>query len=380
MRYCQESRPDVFFVAHGEIRGFPSLSMKGIFLKPAICLLLFLMPIVTTSAQKPNILVARMETSMGTMVIELFKDRTPITVDNFVGLAEGTKTWKTPSGEERSEPFYDGLIFHRVIKDFMIQGGCPQGTGSGGPGYRFQDECYAGSVVPLEGVIGDGERAGQVFDQLILPHLRDNDGTSPIPEIAALFGEMQSSQSYQPLLGKKVDGLQALLGSTEKLTWFEKELIPIKGAIKDEYTANTVFQKVLVPHLQAHQGSSPVPEIEELYGKIQEMNSLLPLVGKTIEELQALVGSQAALNQPNLLGTVDYGTLCMANSGPGTNGSQFFVVTKKDGAGWLNGKHTVFGRVLEGMDVAEAIQNVATSAADRPVEDVKIIRIGIERI
>ncbi len=354
--------------------------MKEIFLKPAICLLLVAMTIFSGCRQKPKTLVARMETSMGTMVIELFEDTTPITVENFVGLAGGTRTWKTPSGEERSEPFYNGLIFHRVIKDFMIQGGCPQGTGTGGPGYSFRDECYAGSVVPLEGVIGDGEMAGQVFDQLILPHLRDNDGTSPIPEIAALFGQMQSSQSYQPLLGKKVEGLQALLGSTEKLTGFEKELIPIKGVIKDEYTANTVFQKLLVPHLQAHQGSSPVAEIKELHAQITATNSLRPLVGKTIEELQALVGSEAALNQPKLLGTVDYGTLCMANSGPDTNGSQFFIVTKKDGAGWLNGKHTVFGRVLEGMDVAEAIQKVATSVGDRPVEDVKIVRISIERI
>lgn len=321
-----------------------------------------------------------METSMGTMVIQLFEEKTPITVENFVGLAEGTKTWKTPSGEERSEPFYDGLIFHRVIKDFMIQGGCPQGTGTGGPGYKFQDECYAGSVAPLEGVIGDGEKAGQVFDQLIIPHLRDNGGTSPIPEIAALFGEMQSSQSHQPLVGKNVEDLQALLGSTEKLTSFEKDLIPITGLIEDDLTANTVFQGLLAPHLQAHQGTSPVEEIRELYGQITATNSLRPLVGKTIEELQALVGSEAVLKQPKLLGTVDYGTLCMANSGPNTNGSQFFIVTKKDGAGWLNGKHTVFGRVLEGMDVAEAIQNVATSAGDRPIEEVKILRISIERI
>lgn len=321
-----------------------------------------------------------METSMGTIVIKLFEDGTPVTVDNFVGLAEGTKTWKTPSGEESNEPFYDGLIFHRVIKDFMIQGGCPLGTGTGGPGYQFQDECYVGSVAPLEGVIEDGDKANQVFDKLILPHLRNNGGTSPIPEIATLFGEMQSSQSYQPLLGKKVEGLQDLLGSTEKLTWFEKDLIPIMGLIKDEYTANTVFQGLLVPHLQEHQGTSPVAEIAELYGQITATNSLRPLVGKTIEELQALVGSEAALKQPKLLGTVDYGTLCMANSGPDTNGSQFFIVTKKSGAGWLNGKHTVFGKVLEGMDVAEAIQNVATSAGDRPVEDVQIIRISIERI
>ena len=335
---------------------------------------------VSNSCKKPTILVARMETSMGTMVIQLLEEETPVTVDNFVGLAEGTKTWKTPSGEERSEPFYDGLIFHRVIKDFMIQGGCPQGTGTGGPGYQFRDECYAGSVAPLEGVIGDADKAGQVFDQLILPHLRDNGGTSPIPEIAALFGEMQSSQSHQPLVGKRVEDLQALLGSTEKLTSFEQDLIPITGRIEDEYTANTVFQGLLGPHLQAHQGNSPVAEIRELYGQITQMNSTRPLVGKTIEELQSLVGSEAVLKQPKLLGTVDYGTLCMANSGPNTNGSQFFIVTKKDGAAWLNGKHTVFGRVLEGMDVAEAIQNVATAAGDRPVEEVKILRIRTERI
>ena len=234
------------------------------------------------------------------MVIQLFEDRTPLTVENFVGLARGTKTWKTASGEERNEPFYDGLIFHRVIKDFMIQGGCPQGTGTGGPGYQFRDECYAGSVVPLEGVIRDGEMARPVFDKLILPHLRNNQGTSPIPEIAALFGQMQASQSYQPLVGKTVESLQALVGSTEKLTWQEKELIPVKGPIEDEYTANTVFQKVLVPHLQANQGSSPVPEIAALYGQITETNSLGPLVGKTIEELQALVGSEGPVEQPKL--------------------------------------------------------------------------------
>ena len=313
------------------------------------------------------------------MVIQLFENKTPITVDNFVGLAQGTKTWKTTLGVEKNKPFYDGLIFHRVIKDFMIQGGCPQGTGTGGPGYMFRDECYAGSVVSLEGVIRDGEMARPVFDRLILPHLRANQGTSPIPEIAALFGQMQASQSYQPLVGKTVESIQALLGTTEKLTWLEKELIPITGQIEDEYTANTVFQRVFVPHLQAHEGSSPVPEIAALYGQITATNSLSPLIGKSIEELRALAGSEGPIEQPKLLGTVDYGTVCMANSGPDTNGSQFFIVTGKDGASWLNGKHTVFGKVIQGMEVAEAIQNVETSANDRPLEEVKIVRIKIER-
>ena len=82
-----------------------------------------------------------MRTSEGDITINLFDDLAPETVANFVGLATGEKTWRDPmTGEERNEPFYDGLTFHRIIKDFMIQGGCPLGTGTGGPGYDFDDE------------------------------------------------------------------------------------------------------------------------------------------------------------------------------------------------------------------------------------------------
>ena len=82
-----------------------------------------------------------MRTSEGDITINLFDDLAPETVANFVGLATGEKTWHDPmTGEERNEPFYDGLTFHRIIKDFMIQGGCPLGTGTGGPGYDFDDE------------------------------------------------------------------------------------------------------------------------------------------------------------------------------------------------------------------------------------------------
>ena len=70
----------------------------------------------------------------------------------------------------------------------------------------------------------------------------------------------------------------------------------------------------------------------------------------------------------------------MANSGPGTNGAQFFIVTNTDGASWLTGKHTVFGKVIEGMDVALAIQEVETEAGDKPVDDVQILHVSIERI
>ncbi len=82
-----------------------------------------------------------MHTSEGAIRINLFDDKAPNTVANFLGLATGEKQWIDPmSGQPSNEPFYNGLTFHRIIKDFMIQGGCPLGTGTGGPGYEFDDE------------------------------------------------------------------------------------------------------------------------------------------------------------------------------------------------------------------------------------------------
>src|SRR5260370_41867837 len=84
---------------------------------------------------------AIVETSMGNIVWKLFDKEAPKTVENFIGLAEGTKEFKNEStGKNEKRNFYDGLVFHRVIPDFMIQGGCPRGDGRGGPGYTFQDE------------------------------------------------------------------------------------------------------------------------------------------------------------------------------------------------------------------------------------------------
>jgi peptidyl-prolyl cis-trans isomerase A (cyclophilin A) len=88
-------------------------------------------------------LTATLATSRGDIVIQLFPDHAPKTVENFVGLAEGTKEWLDPAtGKVSGEPFYDGLTFHRVISNFMLQGGCPLGTGTGGPGYQFEDEFH----------------------------------------------------------------------------------------------------------------------------------------------------------------------------------------------------------------------------------------------
>ncbi len=89
-----------------------------------------------------GMLVAKIETTLGTFTCELYEKDAPITVANFVGLARGTRPWKDPKTGKwvEKKPFYDGLIFHRVIPGFMVQGGDPLGVGTGNPGYRFEDE------------------------------------------------------------------------------------------------------------------------------------------------------------------------------------------------------------------------------------------------
>jgi peptidyl-prolyl cis-trans isomerase A (cyclophilin A) len=87
--------------------------------------------------------VATIHTTLGDIKVNLFGNHAPITVDNFVGLATGAKEWKHPgTGEVSTKPLYDGVIFHRIIKDFMLQGGDPLGQGIGGPGYQFDDEIH----------------------------------------------------------------------------------------------------------------------------------------------------------------------------------------------------------------------------------------------
>lgn len=86
---------------------------------------------------------ATLHTSAGDIVIELFPNHAPKTVENFTSLAKGEKTWTHPAtGEQSNAPLYDGVIFHRVIANFMIQGGDPLGQGTGGPGYQFDDEIH----------------------------------------------------------------------------------------------------------------------------------------------------------------------------------------------------------------------------------------------
>ena len=115
-------------------------------------------------------LYARFVTSMGNIVIKLEEQRAPNTVKNFVGLAVGTQEWKDPrTGEtKKGVPYYDGTVFHRVIPDFMIQGGDPLGQGTGGPGYKFKDEFHPELRHTTAGVLsmanaGPGTNGSQFF-------------------------------------------------------------------------------------------------------------------------------------------------------------------------------------------------------------------------
>jgi peptidyl-prolyl cis-trans isomerase A (cyclophilin A) len=164
------------------------------------------------------------DTSEGQIVCRLFEKEAPKTVQNFVDLAEGKREWTHPvSGKKSKDRLYDGTIFHRVIPNFMIQGGDPAGTGFGGPGYKFEDE-----------------------------------------------------------------------------------------------TKNS-------PHSFAKTGK-----------------------------------------------------LAMANSGPNTNGSQFFITVAP--TQWLTGKHTIFGEVVEGQDVADKIANLPRSRQDKPNTDVVVKSVVIEKV
>jgi peptidyl-prolyl cis-trans isomerase A (cyclophilin A) len=117
-------------------RKFSLLALAGTVLAVAV----YLAPSALAQKRKPGT-YATFDTSMGKIVCELYEKEAPETVANFIGLAEGTKEYTDPkTGEKKKGHYYDGTPFHRVIPDFMIQGGDPTGTGTGGPGYKFKNE------------------------------------------------------------------------------------------------------------------------------------------------------------------------------------------------------------------------------------------------
>ncbi len=227
----------------------------------------------------PQAVNAVIETNQGNIELELWPNLAPKTVENFLKLA--------------AEGFYNQTYFHRVITDFMIQGGDPNtkdadrgNDGQGGPGYKFEDECYA-------------------------------------------------------------------LGET------------LTGEVNDEDTAMLVWTKLIIPYMQS--AKDPQQEIFDIVKAVQEKQGPEPMYGKTIEWYQSRTGISVPLQKQTLKAPVLYSYLCMANSGPNTNGSQFFIVTKQPGTPWLDGKHTVFGKVTGGMDVVHKIEKLPKDGNDNPL-------------
>ncbi|MCP3955430.1 MAG: peptidylprolyl isomerase [Desulfobacterales bacterium] len=238
------------------------------------------------------------KTSQGDIEVELFADTAPATVDNFIGLAAGTKEFTDPATSKKvKRPFYDGLVFHRIIKDFMIQGGCPLGNGQGGPGYRFEDEINA--------------------DALGLGKLK----------------AMDIQKGPHPFLGIR---------------------------------SKRDFQMILLRPLFREMNIRSSEELEKRQGEVDTA-----LTNLTIKQVYETMGyrysAKGSGHQPIR------GALAMANAGPNTNGSQFFINLVD--TPWLSGKHTVFGRVAGGMEVVDKIGQVPVEAQGKPKTNVVIISI-----
>jgi peptidyl-prolyl cis-trans isomerase A (cyclophilin A) len=142
---------------------------------------------------------ADFNTSEGNFTIRLFDAEAPKTVENFVGLAEGTREWTDPRTNKKvTQPYYDGIIFHRVIDGFMIQGGDPLGQGIGGPGYKFADEFHPSLRHDKPGILsmanaGPNTNGGQFFITLVpTPHLDNRH---------SVFGEVTSGMDVVRKIG-----------------------------------------------------------------------------------------------------------------------------------------------------------------------------------
>lgn len=245
--------------------------------------------------QNPQALI---KTSMGDITVELFAKEAPKTVANFLGLADGKKEFTDPkTGKKATRPFYDGLIFHRVIKGFMIQGGDPLGNGTSGPGYTFEDEINADAL---------GLNKIPVFDP--------KKGLNP-------WLLIRSREQFQALILSPLFRAMGIKSQAE----LDKR--------KDEVTAR--LKKMT---------------LKEAY---ENMGYHYSATGSSHKPVR--------------------GVIAMANAGPNTNGSQFFI-TLAD-AEWLSGRHTVFGKVVKGMDVVDRIGDVKTDKKDKPLKEVRILSI-----
>ena len=148
----------------------------------------------------PETLFATFKTNKGDIVIRLFPKDAPKTVQNFVGLATGQREWRDPkTNEMKKEPLYDGTIFHRIIPNFMIQGGDPLGMGYGGPGYKFEDEFQSGRTFDKPGLLamansGPNSNGSQFFITTSTPQHLNNKHT--------IFGEVIAGYDVVEAIGQ----------------------------------------------------------------------------------------------------------------------------------------------------------------------------------
>lgn len=176
---------------------------------------------------------AEFKTNKGNFIVKLFYEQTPMTVANFVSLAEGTNNMVTDENL-KGKPFYDGLIFHRVIKDFMIQGGDPLGTGSGGPGYRFPDEIVPELQHKNKGILsmansGPATNGSQFF--ITLKETPWLDGNHTVfgevvegQEIVDEIGLIETSAQDRPIEEVVIEKVTIIRNGKPKLEDFEKQL------------------------------------------------------------------------------------------------------------------------------------------------------------
>jgi len=168
------------------------------------------------AAAKPGEPTAVFETTVGTLRCKLFEKETPITVKNFIDLATGAKDWTNPVSHatKHNTPLYDGTIFHRVIPDFMIQGGDPAGNGAGDPGYKFKDEIVSGLTFDRPGRLamansGPGTNGSQFFiTEVPTPHLNgrhtifgqcDEASVTLVKQIARMASDPSNNRPFRPV-------------------------------------------------------------------------------------------------------------------------------------------------------------------------------------
>ncbi len=203
--------------------------LTALSLAPVLVMLAGLAGLGASWKETPG-MYATIETNHGTIVCELYPKETPKTVDNFTGLAEATKPYKDSNlGEMVKKRFFDGLTFHRVIPNFMMQGGDPLGTGAGGPGYRFEDEIVPSLTFDKPGRLamansGGGNTNGSQFfiTQVPTPHLNGKhtifgqvvEGMDVVDKICGTMGT-PSGRPKEPITMKKVT-ITRVKGGSEK--------------------------------------------------------------------------------------------------------------------------------------------------------------------